>query len=121
MLIAKIHCIVIRVPSDVESNASAESPRSRHDALPWADPYILGLIAKLQREVKAERAARAGTFHGAQRWESAEMCDEMSAHDETCAGKVPPPPAASVATFFADDENERPFFEDGRRFGRLPR
>ena len=41
------------------------------EALPWADPYILGLIRKLQQEVRMERAARFMSER-----EAAEMADE---------------------------------------------
>src|SRR5262245_46203430 len=55
MLTRKIRCIVVRVPEE----DSAVPPRGAwREALPWADPYVLGLIRKLQDEVRSERAAR---------------------------------------------------------------
>src|SRR2546421_13101314 len=54
MLTTKIRCLVIRVPEDSTPILPQAAWR---EALPWADPYILGLIRKLQREVRAERAA----------------------------------------------------------------
>jgi hypothetical protein len=121
MFSTKIHCVVIRVPADDQRPASSQPRRSRHDALPWADPYILELIAKLQREVKAERAARARSASQGGMWDFAEKCSDLAAVEETCAGKVPPPPATAVAAFFADDEDEREFPEDQPDFSRLPR
>ncbi len=55
MVTSKIRCFVVRIP-DADS---AVPPRAAwREALPWADPYILGLIRKLQDEVRMERAAR---------------------------------------------------------------
>src|SRR5262245_16577431 len=55
MLTRKIRCIVVRIPEE----DSAVPPRAAwREALPWADPYVLGLIRKLQDEVRSERAAR---------------------------------------------------------------
>src|SRR5437762_4581917 len=55
MVTTKIRCLVIRVPEE----ATAVRPQAAwREALPWGDPYILGLIRKLQREVRLERAAQ---------------------------------------------------------------
>jgi hypothetical protein len=55
MLARKIRCFVVRIPED----DTAAPPRAAwREALPWADPYILGLIRKLQEEVRQERATR---------------------------------------------------------------
>ena len=55
MVTTKIRCLVIRVPEE----ATAVRPQAAwREALPCADPYILGLIRKLQREVRLERAAQ---------------------------------------------------------------
>ena len=74
----RIHCVVVRVPSLAGSHRqrtgkSATAPvpvaaaqqastlraSAMHDQelLPWADPYIQGLIAKLKREAHADRSA----------------------------------------------------------------
>jgi len=55
----KIRCHIITVAADGESaNARDESPRGARfrpsDLVPWADPYIAGLIHKLQDEVRRE-------------------------------------------------------------------
>ncbi len=54
----RIRCIVVRVGTD----ADRRSPRGAlaRDLLPWADPYVAGLIKKLQDEVRDERRQRAG-------------------------------------------------------------
>jgi hypothetical protein len=55
----RVHCVVVRVPAQVPAYATANVAAARHDEelLPWADPYILGLIEKLKREAEADRAA----------------------------------------------------------------
>lgn len=64
----KVKCLVVEVPvnqtglsadelHDASLPAAIENrlrPRAR-DLVPWADPYIAGLIRKLQEEVRAER------------------------------------------------------------------
>jgi len=56
MALGKIRCVVVRIPED----GHPVPPRAAwREALPWADPYILGLIRKLQREVRMERAGLA--------------------------------------------------------------
>jgi hypothetical protein len=49
----RIRCIVVSVPvtPDRINNRGALS----REVLPWADPYVAGLIKKLQDEVRAER------------------------------------------------------------------
>lgn len=69
----RIHCVVVRVPAPANADSFSEhaaatavaaSPvlhgqvaRGEDEVLPWADPYILGVIEKLKREVDAERTA----------------------------------------------------------------
>jgi hypothetical protein len=55
MIATPIRCLVIRIPDEA---APVRPQAAWREALPWADPYILGLIAKLQREVRLERAAQ---------------------------------------------------------------
>ena len=53
-----LYCTVVEVPVVSSRGRRMGSPR---DLLPWADPYIAGLIRKLQAEVRAERAERGIT------------------------------------------------------------
>jgi hypothetical protein len=50
-----LYCTVVEVPV-VTSNARRAG--SARDLSPWADPYIAGLIRKLQDEVRAERTGQ---------------------------------------------------------------
>jgi len=50
-----LYCTVVEVPVVAPRGRRMSSAR---DLLPWADPYIAGLIRKLQAEVRAERAER---------------------------------------------------------------
>ncbi len=53
-----LYCTVVKVPVVSSRGRRMESAR---DLLPWADPYIVGLIRKLQAEVRVERAERGST------------------------------------------------------------
>jgi len=55
----KVKCFVITVPADeaASNNDHLESNVRPSDLLPWADPYIRGLVSKLQDEVRQERRA----------------------------------------------------------------
>ena len=72
----RIHCVVVQVPAiaaaevtekplvAAAAGSQAHKPAvhesaARHDdvLLPWADPYILGVIQKLKREAEADRSA----------------------------------------------------------------
>ena len=50
-----LYCTVVEVPV---VSSGARRAGSARDLLPWADPYIAGLIRKLQDEVRAERAGQ---------------------------------------------------------------
>ena len=56
----RIRCIVVEVGNRTDRPA----PRGAlaRDLLPWADPYVAGLIKKLQEEVRSERRQRASAF-----------------------------------------------------------
>lgn len=56
MVARNIRCIVIEVPVQ-RLHRGALNAASR-DLLPWADPYIAGLVAKLKAEIQADRALR---------------------------------------------------------------
>ncbi len=48
----QIRCVVIEVPA--ESKSSSRSRIRPSQLLPWSDPYIAGLVTKLQDEVRSE-------------------------------------------------------------------
>lgn len=54
-----IRCLVLRVSEKETRTPSEPARKCWRDLVPGADPYILGLIRKLQREVRDERAAQA--------------------------------------------------------------
>jgi hypothetical protein len=53
----RIRCLVVAVPAEDEREVS-RGALSR-EVLPWADPYVAGLIKKLQDEVRRERKFRS--------------------------------------------------------------
>ena len=95
MLTTNIRCLVIRVPED---DRPVPPQAAWREALPWADPYILGLIRKLQREVRAERAAQ----FAAQRDERA-MSDRI---DQPRSAEVRQEEVLDPAAFTAEEWNE---------------
>lgn len=56
----RLVCTVIRVAERPEPSPN-RFVRKPSTLLPWADPYIAGLVRRLQSEVRMERAARADT------------------------------------------------------------
>jgi hypothetical protein len=53
----RIRCLVVAVPE--ESVSSATRGALSREVLPWADPYVAGLIRKLQDEVRRERQVKS--------------------------------------------------------------
>jgi hypothetical protein len=123
MLTHKIRCLVIRVP---EAESDTPPRAAWREALPWADPYILGLIRKLQREVRMERAAQSMAAretgqdsYGAQRseWHADEFERGRAEADrgmnsaerdrETAAAAGSPPSKVTTTEDFADGEEGR--------------
>lgn len=49
----RIRCIVVEVGTTADRRPMAR------DLLPWADPYVAGLIKKLQDEVRYERRMKS--------------------------------------------------------------
>jgi hypothetical protein len=49
----RIRCMVVSVPAP--SDRFGDRGALSREVLPWADPYVAGLIAKLQDEVRRER------------------------------------------------------------------
>lgn len=52
-----IRCYVVEVPVEPYGGRLHETKR-RREMLPWADPYIAGLVERLKNEIEEERAAR---------------------------------------------------------------
>jgi len=52
----RIRCAVVAVPASV-NRISGRGALAR-DLVPWADPYVMQLIRKLQQEVRQEREER---------------------------------------------------------------
>jgi hypothetical protein len=57
----RIRCTLVVTP-EAGDRLSSRGALDR-DLLPWADPYVAGLIKKLQDEVRAERRERALVRH----------------------------------------------------------
>lgn len=54
----QVRCIVVEVCT---ADRRAQRGALARDLLPWADPYVAGLIKKLQDEVRRERRAKSST------------------------------------------------------------
>ncbi|MCC6494399.1 MAG: hypothetical protein IT424_15415 [Pirellulales bacterium] len=86
----KVICTVVRV---AERGAPGAVPLTRKPSalVPWADPYIAGLVRRLQSEVRMERAMAA------ERFEPVAMFDDRGAHQwlsESIHGDLEPPSPA---------------------------
>jgi len=55
----KVFCTVVRVPT-TDVRGMSHPPARLSELLPWADPYIVRLVKKLQGEVRRERSATRG-------------------------------------------------------------
>lgn len=53
----QVRCVVVAVPANSDRFTSRGA--LAQDLLPWADPYVAGLIKKLQDEVRRERRFRS--------------------------------------------------------------
>jgi hypothetical protein len=52
----RVVCTIVRVPADSPAETSAADRGLRpSELLPWADPYIAGLVTQLQDEVRREQ------------------------------------------------------------------
>ena len=51
MVARKVHCMVIEIPASETEEVRVSEVR---DLLPWADPYIAGLVQRLKSEIEAE-------------------------------------------------------------------
>lgn len=82
----RVVCTIVRVPADLNAETRASEPRAAarglrpSELLPWADPYIAGLVTQLQDEVRREqrRAALAKARErrqagGAAAWPKADL------------------------------------------------
>jgi hypothetical protein len=70
----RLVCTVVRIVEPVESSGPIDRRLGAKPSalLPWADPYIAGLVHRLQREVRSERAGLRATAacerRPAERW-----------------------------------------------------
>jgi hypothetical protein len=121
MLTDKIRCLVIRIPEDQSETAPRAAWR---EALPWADPYILALIRKLQREVRMERAARSmaakempeilrddadasGTGTALESGRRVSQCErENSPYEHSTAAAAGSPPSKVITAEYAPEGDE---------------
>jgi hypothetical protein len=56
----RVVCTIVRVAEEPALKLNRERlARKPSTLVPWADPYIAGLVRRLQSEVRMERAARA--------------------------------------------------------------
>ena len=55
---SKVRCYVVEVAVEPHVGRLHET-RRRREMLPWADPYIAGLVQRLKHEIESERAARS--------------------------------------------------------------
>ncbi len=60
---SRIRCLVVSVPSESARLAGPSRGALARDVLPWADPYVAGLIKKLQDEVRQERRQQSPVRH----------------------------------------------------------
>jgi hypothetical protein len=55
----RLVCTVVRVAEEPQQLDASRYIRKPSTLVPWADPYIAGLVRRLQSEVRMERAAAA--------------------------------------------------------------
>ncbi len=106
-----LRCVVVKVP--VSRAAEFEAAASQ-DVLPWADPYILELIAKCQKEVKMDIERR----------EREVEVGAGFAQPPFAANEAPPPPLDDMpekARPDAPQDDRRPAAQPPRRLVRKPR
>ena len=96
MVAANLHFQLVEVPVSRGRHDSNARPK---DLLPWADPYIAGLVHKLKAEIMAERSARV------ERFRQMALSDRMNAEIEEAlfyglsADLEPPLPDSEPADF----------------------
>ena len=93
MIANSIHVYIVMLPGRDGGSLSPEPSRSR-DRLREIDPYIAGLISRLQREVRNER--RSPPMPGSSRWPRS--VDPL--------GEAPPPWIESPTEFDLPDRDE---------------
>jgi hypothetical protein len=83
----RIRCQVLEVPArgHLESSADQAAPR---DLLPWADPYIAALLAKVEREYWQDEQDRREFGHS--QFEDEELDSALEAEAAEMYGKFFP-------------------------------
>jgi hypothetical protein len=90
----RVVCTIVRVAEEPALNLNREGlVRKPSTLVPWADPYIAGLVRRLQSEVRMERAARA---ERGERTVDVEMLDNRGAagvlkHASSAVADLDPP------------------------------
>lgn len=81
----RIRCIVVEMRGSEERGRGAIA----HDVVPWADPYVAGLIRKLQNEVRQERrqqsrfgGSRISRLGDARLWAALDESDDATFANE---------------------------------------
>jgi hypothetical protein len=74
----RVVCTLVRV-AEAPPQASPQFIRKPSALVPWADPYIAGLVRRLQSEVRLERAARFNGIDSRQKVTELAMFDSRGA------------------------------------------
>jgi hypothetical protein len=93
----RVVCTLVRV-AEAPLDAPVRFVRKPSALVPWADPYIAGLVRRLQCEVRMERAALAGTTAARQPSTLPAFSDRGAAlcfHASPAADLDPPSPCDS--------------------------
>ncbi|MCE9544908.1 MAG: hypothetical protein K8T25_05235 [Planctomycetia bacterium] len=113
MVASRIRCIVVEIPAGNEMIEHRLRAPAR-ELLPWADPYIAGLIRKLQDEVREERAEQHRTM--AEQMRGRRGFAEGRQHVALGAefGEAPPPAISSPIEFETPSDQDWPLLQDRR-------
>lgn len=88
----RLVCTVVRIAEAPQS--SERFVRKPSTLVPWADPYIAGLVRRLQSEVRMERAALAEAASHRQQPAALDMFDSRGAAawlSDSLVGDLDPP------------------------------
>ncbi|MEM9660288.1 MAG: hypothetical protein AAF961_18140 [Planctomycetota bacterium] len=111
----RIFCQVLCIDKSSSSD-SANPSRRPSQLLPWADPYIAGLVTQLQAEVRRERST--GDRKSPSRWETSSHPQHhaTSRRGVFClAGELEPPTSESGSDAFDDSQHRWPPLSGPRR------
>jgi hypothetical protein len=113
----RVVCTVIRV-AESPTAMSERFIRKPSTLVPWADPYIAGLVRRLQSEVRMERAALAESAARDEQAQGVDMFDNRGAaawlNDSLAADLDPPCPFGDEDWQWSDEPR---FTVDGEPTG----